>query len=122
MRELRRLRIASTSSTKRTQGDSLAAREKMARTERTPSPSHLEATVLGLMVRKLAPHSAATALASSVLPVPAARHGRRLTHGFCIQAGLAALGLLCTTEAETPDFFIQQEAPAEASWVAVAKR
>ena len=73
VRELRRLRIASTSSTNSTQGDSLAAREKMALTERTPSPSHLEATVLGLMVRKLAPHSAATALASNVFPVPVPR-------------------------------------------------
>jgi hypothetical protein len=41
--------------------------------KRTPSPNHLEATEEGLIPRKDAPHSAAAARASNVLPVPTGR-------------------------------------------------
>ena len=59
-----------TSSRKSTQGASLAARLKQARTTRTLSPTHLDISTLGDMARKDAPHSAAVAFASSVFPVP----------------------------------------------------
>ena len=64
---------AHTSSMKSTQGASLAAKLKAAFTWRTLSPNHLLVMLLGWMARKAAPHSAAAALASSVLPVPAWR-------------------------------------------------
>mmetsp|Transcript_16719 Transcript_16719/g.49965 ORF Transcript_16719/g.49965 Transcript_16719/m.49965 type:complete len:396 (-) Transcript_16719:2076-3263(-) len=68
--ELRFPSSASTSSMNTTHGDSLAARLNSALTYLTPSPNHLDASVDGEMARKDAPHSAAAARASKVLPVP----------------------------------------------------
>ena len=70
-----------TSSRKSTQGASLAARLKQARTTRTLSPTHLDISTLGEIARKAAPHSAAVAFASSVLPVPV--HVHTLNHHAC---------------------------------------
>lgn len=64
------LRSASTSSRKITQGAIFWAKENAALMYLTPSPSHLLATAEGWIARKEAPHSAATALASIVFPVP----------------------------------------------------
>mmetsp|Transcript_1818 Transcript_1818/g.5290 ORF Transcript_1818/g.5290 Transcript_1818/m.5290 type:complete len:226 (+) Transcript_1818:1366-2043(+) len=66
----RRDSIESTSSMKMTAGARRCARLKRAFTYFSPSPNHLEASADMLMLRKLAPDSAATALASIVLPVP----------------------------------------------------
>lgn len=60
-----------TSSTKMTQGASLAASEKAARMFCSLSPSHLDSRLLIDIDKNDAPHSAAIALANRVFPVPA---------------------------------------------------
>ena len=81
----RPFRARRTSSTNSTQGASLAASEKAARTLRTPSPSHLEAMLDGASAKKDAPHSAAAALASRVLPVPAGQASQTTESFTCRQ-------------------------------------
>mmetsp|Transcript_39568 Transcript_39568/g.71276 ORF Transcript_39568/g.71276 Transcript_39568/m.71276 type:complete len:226 (+) Transcript_39568:551-1228(+) len=64
------LNSESTSSMKMTQGASLRAKVKTALAFFSDSPSHLFSTDEASTLRKLAPPSVATALASMVLPVP----------------------------------------------------
>mmetsp|Transcript_33786 Transcript_33786/g.85129 ORF Transcript_33786/g.85129 Transcript_33786/m.85129 type:complete len:309 (+) Transcript_33786:962-1888(+) len=78
---LRRLSSASTSSTNMQHGDSLCARLKAARTKRLASPIHLDTSALGESTRNEAPHSAATARASIVLPVPGGPNSSTPRHG-----------------------------------------
>jgi hypothetical protein len=58
-----------------TQGASLRASENSAATCFSASPNHLDMSAEADTEMKCAPHSAASALASSVLPVPLAGAG-----------------------------------------------
>mmetsp|Transcript_52296 Transcript_52296/g.132140 ORF Transcript_52296/g.132140 Transcript_52296/m.132140 type:complete len:259 (-) Transcript_52296:442-1218(-) len=64
------LRSESTSSTKITDGCLSTASWKSAFTVFSASPIHFDKTLEALMLKKVAPHSAAIHLASNVLPVP----------------------------------------------------
>mmetsp|Transcript_13684 Transcript_13684/g.22571 ORF Transcript_13684/g.22571 Transcript_13684/m.22571 type:complete len:266 (+) Transcript_13684:1007-1804(+) len=68
--ELRVANRASTSSKKIIAGLSFLANENVAAANFSDSPNHLLVRTLAVMFRNVAPHSAATALASRDLPVP----------------------------------------------------
>mmetsp|Transcript_30571 Transcript_30571/g.86441 ORF Transcript_30571/g.86441 Transcript_30571/m.86441 type:complete len:523 (-) Transcript_30571:2603-4171(-) len=72
----RRPSMLSTSSMNITLGAILWARVKSARTYFSPSPNHLLASIAMEMLRKFAPLSVATALASIVFPVPGGPNSR----------------------------------------------
>ena len=78
---------------------------KTARMYRSPSPNHLDATELMETLRKLAPASVATALASMVLPVPGGPNskipcGDRIPAMSSSAHSDAGLGLVMTSELE----------------------
>mmetsp|Transcript_18525 Transcript_18525/g.63134 ORF Transcript_18525/g.63134 Transcript_18525/m.63134 type:complete len:238 (+) Transcript_18525:570-1283(+) len=73
--------IESTSSTNTTVGSIFDARVKTALTHFSPSPNHLDAMALMLMLMKCAPASVATAFASMVFPVPGGPNRRMPLHG-----------------------------------------
>ena len=55
---------------------------KRMRTMRSDSPRYLDASVDTLMLKKVVPHSVATARASSVLPVPGGPKSSTPFHGL----------------------------------------